>query len=157
MRQRSGYKVYNTVIYQITNDHGPGLSPSPTPPFIQLYDFINIAMGYMLIHMVWAHWSDDYTKVLHSGGGLGVEPRGLPIILHTTINQTTSDTWCPWIGPRVLIPFATKWTRVTSRFDKLPTNNACHVTPVRSYGPATSDRTDCTDCTVSIKIFACLA
>jgi hypothetical protein len=103
----------------------------------------------MLSHMVWAHWSDGYTKALCNVGGLGVEPRGLQLSFFyiTNINQTMSDTWRPRIGPRVLTPFANKRTRVTSRFDSCQPMNAFHITFVRSYGPATSDRMDCTDCT----------
>ena len=79
------------------------------------------------------------------GGGPGVEPRGLPYILHTTTSQPMSDTWRPRIGPCVLISFASQRTRVSSRFANNQPINICHVTTVRSYGPATSDRTDCTD------------
>jgi hypothetical protein len=70
--------IYQSVTCYVI---GPrvGAKPRPDPrPFIQLNDFINIANGYMVSHMVWAHWPDGYAKSLHIGGGPGVEPHGLP-------------------------------------------------------------------------------
>ena len=55
------------------------------------------------------------------------------------------DTWRPWIGPRVLILFATNRTLVNFLFAIQQPKKTYHVTIIRSYGPATSDRTDCTD------------
>jgi len=95
----------------------------------------------------------------YMGGGPGVEPHGLPYILHITNDQTMSDTWCLQIGSRVLIPFSIQQTCVDSWLANCQPTIIYHVTPIRSYGlygPATSDHTDCTDCTVSIKIFAYL-
>ena len=49
------------------------------------------------------------------GGGQGVEPRGLPIhFIYETNDQIMSDMWHLQIGPRVLILFAHKRTRVRS-------------------------------------------
>jgi hypothetical protein len=89
------------------------------------------------------------------GRSRGRTPR-TPYILQTTIittTQTTSDTWHPRIGPRVLIPFPPKDT-CHFPIRQLSTNQMLPCHPYGLYGPATTS--DCTDCTVSTKFFACL-
>jgi hypothetical protein len=79
-------------------------------------------------------------------------------IFYTSINnQPMRDTWRPWIGPRVLIPFANNRTRVSSRFANI--NQPLLATSPwygRTVLPRQTVRTVRTG-TVSIKIFACLA
>ena len=53
------------------------------------------------------------------------------------------DTWRPWIGPRVLILFATNRTRVNFLFTIQQPTKTCHVTTVRTVQTGT----------VSIKFF----
>jgi hypothetical protein len=88
----------------------------------------------------------------------GSNPADSHIFYTTTINQSTSDTWHPWIGPRVLISLATQMTRVTSRFvnhqpiKKFPRHHctvvrSCHVRPYGLYGLVQS----------ASNFFACLA
>jgi hypothetical protein len=62
------------------------------------------------VEVSWTVGSDRGRSLLRlcSVGGPGVEPHGLQTFLHNNHTQTMSDTWRPWIGPRVLIPFATK-------------------------------------------------
>jgi hypothetical protein len=78
-------------------------------------------------------------------GGPGVEPHGLPYILHTTTSQPMSDTWCPRIGPHVLISFSIQpdmchlLTRHLSTNQHLPRHpctvvRSCHIRPYGLYG-----------------------
>jgi hypothetical protein len=73
------------------------------------------------------------------------------------INQSLSDTWRQWIGPRVLTLLATNDTchlpiRQPSTNECMP----CHHRTVCTALPRQTVRTVRTG-TVSIKIFACLA
>jgi hypothetical protein len=83
------------------------------------------------------------------GGGPGVEPRGLPHFTQSTINQPMSDTWRPWVGPRVLILFAHKRTRVSTLLANNRPMKTCHIIHLpchRTDGTALPrHRTDCRD------------
>jgi hypothetical protein len=95
--------------YNIANDHGSGLSLGLTPRrILHILNSNVIKWIYITTYNRWSNGSMVLAKALCGGGGPGVEPRGLQQFYTTTINQTTSDTWRPQIGPRVLIPFATK-------------------------------------------------
>ena len=58
-----------------------------------------------------------------------------------------SDTWHPWIGPRVLLLLATQGHMSTSDSPTVHQSIRAMSSSYGLYGPATSDRTDCTDCT----------
>jgi hypothetical protein len=88
----------------------------------------------------------------------GRTPR-TPIHFYKPINQIMSDTWRPWIGPRVLIPFAQNG-HVSSPDSPHQPTNAAMSPPVRHRMDCTAlprHRTDCTDRYSQHQIFACLA
>jgi hypothetical protein len=90
--------------------YGSGLSPDP-PPFQNITTFkhkYKRANPYNKEH-VRECWLAECYKGFVVGGGPGVEPRGLHIILHiyNHINQSHSDTWRQWVGPRVHTLLAT--------------------------------------------------
>jgi hypothetical protein len=92
----------------MARDQGLGLSPSPIAAQTNPYSNSNtICTTYMLSNAQWrAGWqllakSFPYPEVA------GSTPANDKLL-----NQTTSDTWRPRIGPRVIIPLATKRTRV---------------------------------------------
>ena len=73
-------------------------------------------------------------------------------------SQTMSDTWRPPIGPRVLILFAHKRTRVTIQFADNQPMKMCHIIQLTCHHDGTAlprGRTDCTD-RYSQHFFPCL-
>jgi hypothetical protein len=96
-------------------DHGQGLSPSPTSRQYKIHVNLKpMIHTYITRNKRWRNGRVEVVKDLYSGEVWGSNPADSHNILHTTNNQTMSDTWCPQIGPSVLIPFANKRTRVIS-------------------------------------------
>ena len=75
--------------------------------------------------------------------------------------QRMSDTWRPWVGPRVLILFAQNGHVSTSNSPTSTKENVPHHPPATSlygwYGPATSPYGLYGQVQSTSKIFACLA
>jgi hypothetical protein len=107
-----------------------------------------------------ASWLLDFVKALCGGEVQGSNPAASNILYIELLSQPVSDTWCPWIGPRVLLLLATQGHVSTSESPKIDQSVAATSSLYGLYDPTTSDRTDCTDCTDRYsqhQIFACLS
>jgi hypothetical protein len=135
-----------------------GAKPRPDPrQSFTYFKFKYIQMDICNKNQSWPNGRGSRAKSLGVGRGPGVEPRGLHHSFYTSIiNQPTRDTWCPWIGPRALIPFAVNQTRVSmisiNQSINLPHHHrmTCTVLPRQTVQIVRTG-------TVNIKIFACLA
>jgi hypothetical protein len=142
------------VICVDTKDRGPGLSPDPTPR--QRSQQVNsniLKLVYITSNNPWPNGRAVVRRRYAVGGGPGVEPHGLQTFLHNNHTQTMSDTWRPWIGPRVLIPFAIQQTRVAPD-STIANQSTSAMSPLygRTVLPRQTVRTVRTG-TVSIKFF----
>jgi hypothetical protein len=88
--------------YVLNQNHGPGPSPDPTSRHIHIYMNLKTLIYIYTTRNRWrCNGRRRFVKSLHSGGGLGVEPRGLPIILHTTNEpipgcHVAAHDWATW-------------------------------------------------------------
>jgi hypothetical protein len=102
-------------------------------------------------------WLLEFAKALCGGEVRGSNPAASNILYIELLSQPVSDTWRPWIGPRVLLLLATQGHVSTSNSPTIDQSASATSPPYGLYGPATSDRTDCTDRYSQHQIFACLA
>jgi hypothetical protein len=154
--------IYVLWSYVNANDHGLGPSPGPTSRHIHIYTNLKTLMHIYTTRNRWrCNGRRRFVKSLHSGGGLGVEPRGLPIILHSTNEpisgcHVAAHDWATW-HPIIAQKTATcrHLIRQPSTNQKLSTSLLPHHHTV-CMTPAMSACTNCTDCTFNIKFFTCL-
>jgi hypothetical protein len=99
-------------------------------------------------------------KLMKCGRSGGRTPRP-PLVLHNHINQSTSDTWCQWIGPLVLTSLATNDMCHPSIRQPSTNESVPHHPPDTSsygwYGSSTSPYGLYGQVQSASKIFACLA
>ena len=94
--------IYVLWSYFNANDHGPGPIPSSTSHHIHIYTNLKTLIYIYTTRNRWrCNGRRRFVKSLHSGGGPGVEPRGLPIILHTTNEpilgcHMAAHDWATW-------------------------------------------------------------
>ena len=75
----------------------------------------------------------------------GSNPMASNIFYKKLLSQPVSDMWHPWIGPCVLLLLATQGHMSTPDSPTIDQSASATSPPYGLYGPATSDRTDCTD------------
>jgi hypothetical protein len=94
------------VAYNITHDHGSGLSPIPTHIQTYITTMLNILIPIYITRNMHGHrlggLSQRFTLPPEVTGSTPAECKGF--------NQQASDTWRPLIGPRVTFPFAANKT-----------------------------------------------
>jgi hypothetical protein len=145
-KPRAHKTLHITWSYYISNDHGPGISPGPTPRPIYKLAKLNILKHIHLTRITCGPLvGRSYEGARRCGRSEGRTPRTPPYILHINHKPTNEGHVAP-------MDWATCPHTICHQTDtcQLPIRNsqptiACHVTTVRSYGlysPATSDCTD---------------
>jgi hypothetical protein len=119
--------------YQWQWNHGSGLKPRPDPPLhTTTYQFnYNCVDHYNKEHRR-VCWLAESNEDLGGYRGHRFKSHGRQTfepINQKPNSQSMSDTWRPPVGPRVLILFVHKRTRVNTRFDDNRSMKMCHVTP----------------------------
>jgi hypothetical protein len=141
----------NTAPYTIWShslqwNHGSGLGPGP-PPFplntTHVFKYMRVDIHYKE-HRA-ESWLVEFAKALCGGEVRGSNPAASNILYIELLSQPVSDTWHPWIGPRVLLLLATQGHVSTPDSPTIDQSASATSPPYGLYGPATSDRTDCTD------------
>jgi hypothetical protein len=102
-------------------------------------------------------WLLEFAKALCGGEVCGLNLAASNILYIELLSQPVSDTWCPWIGPRVLLLLATQGQVSTFNLPTINQSTSTMSPPYGVYGPTTSYHTDCTDRYNQHQIFACLA
>jgi hypothetical protein len=96
-------------------DHGWWLSPGPTSRQYKIHVNLKpMIHTYITRNKRWRNGRAKVVKDLYGGEVRGSNPADSHNILHKTNTQSTSDMWCPRIGPCVLISFSIYRTRVIS-------------------------------------------
>jgi hypothetical protein len=102
--------VFNTIKPWV------GAKPQPDPPHTPYNINLNgLSPTFITSNTRWRNGHRTLLNRLDGGGGPRFKSgRAITNFTHNPFNQIMSDTWHPRIGPRVLISFAHKRTRVTS-------------------------------------------
>jgi hypothetical protein len=111
-----------------------------------------------------ASWLLEFVETLRGGEVRGSSPAASNILYIELLSQPMSDTWCPWIGPRVLLLLATQGHVSTSNLPTIDQSasamspcTVCMALPRQTVRTIRPCHITVQTGIVSIKLFPCLA